>query len=152
MPTITETSENKKTKLLKKYHTLLRMQGVDNEAKMAMLAGYGVKSSKDLTIAQLVDIIVKLEGGGTEQKSKNVLDIYRKRVFAAAYAWLNLLDNPNVGNADYVKSICCRKLGYKDFNKIPQQQLINLYNGFIKSKKDMLAVEEMAMEILTQKQ
>ncbi len=146
---MTTTTNPSKTKLLKKYHTLLCQQGANNEAKMAMLAGYGVESSKDLTLAQLVDIIVKLEGGDTEQHSKNPLDIYRKRVFGAAYDWLKIMDDPNEGNADYVKAICCRKTGYKNFNKIPKNRLISLYEGFKKSKKDMVAIEEMAMEILS---
>jgi hypothetical protein len=127
------------------------MQGVSSEDKAAMLAGYGVESSKDLNLAQLVDIICKLEGHDTEDGTHHPLNKYRKRVFAAGYAWLKAIDNEHTGDADYVKAICCRMTGCKSFNKIEKQQLINLYNGFIKMKKDMQAVEAMTLELLTQK-
>ncbi len=46
--------------LLKKYHTLCTVLGLDDEAKRAILASWGVESSRDLTQHQLIDICAKL--------------------------------------------------------------------------------------------
>ncbi len=157
------TTDPRKTKLLKKYHTLLCRQGVNNEAKMAMLAGYGVESSKELTLAQLVDIIVKLEGGCPEQeKQKSPLEMWRDRAIAAVSDYLRVM---GVGffQKEYEKCTYEEKLKRKAyaigtiekaangkvFGKISQKQLASLYNGFIRTKKDMLAVQRSAMEILS---
>lgn len=48
--------------LLAKLHILLKEQGVDDETKREMYAGYGVESAADLTDYQLSHLIARLEG------------------------------------------------------------------------------------------
>ena len=46
--------------LVKKYHTLCTVLGLDADAKRAILSSWGVESSRDLTQHQLIDICAKL--------------------------------------------------------------------------------------------
>lgn len=43
--------------LVKKYHTLCTILGLDDDAKRAILASWGVESSRDLSQHQLIDIL-----------------------------------------------------------------------------------------------
>ena len=66
--------------LLKKYHTLCTVLGLDDEAKRAILSSWGVESSRDLTQHQLIDICAKLseqvdEKQGTACHSRLFLDL-----------------------------------------------------------------------------
>ena len=53
---------------LKKYHTLCTVLGLDDEAKRAILASWGVESSRDLTQHQLIDICGKLSAQVDEKQ------------------------------------------------------------------------------------
>ena len=53
MATFTEKQRNG---LIKKFHVLLGKNGMGNDEKDALLAGYGVESTKDLNVAELVEI------------------------------------------------------------------------------------------------
>ena len=50
--------------LVKKFHTLCMVLGLDNEAKRAILTSWGVESSRDLTQHQLIDICAEAERAG----------------------------------------------------------------------------------------
>ena len=57
MATITQ--QNQKW-LLKKFHTLCARLNMDAEMKLALLSGYGVESSKDLSNVDLMKICDEL--------------------------------------------------------------------------------------------
>ena len=38
---------------------------------------------------------------------------------------------------DYVKGIACRAARVKDFNQIPSERLVSLYNAFLNAQKDL---------------
>ena len=61
--------------LLKKYHTLCTVLGLDDEAKRAILTSWGVESSRDLTQHQLIDICGKLSAQVDEKQGTARLDL-----------------------------------------------------------------------------
>ena len=48
--------------LLAKLHILLQQQGVDDDTKAEMYAGYGVTTAADMTNFQLSHLVGRLEG------------------------------------------------------------------------------------------
>jgi len=139
MKTITE---NRKKALVKQYHTVCSTCGLSANEKEAILSGYGVESSTDLTEWQLSEVINKL------QKEP---DQWRKRVMAAIGAWLRGINRTD--GADMVKAIACRATGYEKFNAIPVSRLRDVYYEFSRKAKtsktsqelQTLLVEQLAM-------
>lgn len=54
--------KTERNRLLGRLHLLLQEQGVDDETKRAMYAGYGVESAADLTVPQLRHLVARLAG------------------------------------------------------------------------------------------
>lgn len=138
----TITAQNQKW-LLKKFHTLCSRLGLDADTKLAMIAEYGVESSKDLSNGELTQLCDRLNDILNPGDAK--LDKMRKRVLAAIGGWLRLIGK-NEG-MDYIKGVACRAAGADNFNKIPLERLTTIYNMFLKRQRDAKAVEEVAGQI-----
>ena len=134
--------------LVKKYHTLCTVLGLDDEAKRAILASWGVESSRDLTQHQLIDICAKLSGQVDEKQGTARLDKLRKQVIAAIGGWLRQTGQPE--NVAKIKGIAERASGYSDFNKIPRERLRNLIATFNNKVKDARAVDALTDALLMQ--
>ena len=134
--------------LLKKYHTLCTVLGLDDEAKHAILASWGVESSRDLTQHQLIDICAKLSEQVNEKDGTASLDKLRKRVIAAIGGWLR--ETGQSENISKIKGIAMRAGGYDDFNKIPRERLRNLIATFNNKVKDARAVDALTDALLMQ--
>ncbi len=67
--------------LLKKFHTLCARLNMDADMKLALISGYGVESSKDLTNAELLELCDHLNEILNPEDAKT--DKMRKRVIAA---------------------------------------------------------------------
>ena len=130
--------------LLRKFHTLCTRLNMDAEMKLALISGYGVESSKDLTNAELLELCDKLNDILNPEDAKR--DKMRKRVIAAIGGWLRLIGKGNEG-VDYIKSIACRAAKTEKFNQISYDRLTTLYNMFLKRQKDAKAVNEVAGQI-----
>lgn len=139
----TITAQNQKW-LLKKFHTLCSRLGLDADTKLAMIAEYGVESSKDLSNGELTQLCDRLNDILNPEDAK--LDKTRKRVLAAIGGWLRLIGKGNEG-MDYIKGVACRAAGTDNFNKIPLERLTTIYNMFLKRQRDAKAVEEVAGQI-----
>lgn len=139
----TITAQNQKW-LLKKFHTLCSRLGLDADTKLAMIAEYGVESSKDLSNGELTQLCDRLNDILNPEDAK--LDKMRKRVLAAIGGWLRLIGKGNEG-MDYIKGVACRAAQTDNFNKIPLERLTTIYNMFLKRQKDAKAVEKVAGEI-----
>lgn len=120
-----------KQKLIKKLHALCGKNHIDEETRKAMVAGYGKESSKDMTISELVDLCVKIEGDA----KKDEMDRWRKRVIASVGAYLKAMDY--VDNIDAIKATVCRAAKADRFNAIPLDKLRSIYNAF-KRRKNMI--------------
>ena len=53
--------ETEKNRLIRKFHALLSKHGISNEEKQAMLASYGVTSSRDMNTYELLELCGKLQ-------------------------------------------------------------------------------------------
>lgn len=114
-----------KAQLIKRYHTLAGKLKMSDEDKKALLLGFGVSSSKDLSSDELLELCRLLNG-----QLGNKLDQWRKRVMAAIYGYLQLTGR--AANPEYVKAIATRSAGeYASFNKIPLSRLQTVYYFFL---------------------
>lgn len=134
--------------LVKKYHTLCTVLGLDDEAKSAILTSWGVESSRDLTQHQLIDICAKLSSQVDEKQGTARLDKLRKQVIAAIGGWLR--ETGQSEGLSKIKGIAMRASGYDDFNKIPRERLRNLIATFNNKVKDARAVDALTNALLMQ--
>lgn len=134
--------------LVKKYHTLCTVLGLDDEAKRAILTSWGVESSRDLSQHQLIDICAKLSAQVDEKQGTARLDKLRKQVIAAIGGWLR--ETKQGESLSKIKGIAMRASGYDDFNKIPRERLRNLIATFNNKVKDARAVDALTDALLMQ--
>lgn len=134
--------------LLKKFHTLCTVLGLDDEAKRAILASWGVESSRDLSQHQLIDICAKLSEQVDDKQGTARLDKLRKQVIAAIGRWLR--ETGQAESLSKIKGIAMRASGYSDFNKIPRERLRNLIATFNNKVKDVRAVDALTDALLMQ--
>ncbi len=134
--------------LVKKFHTLCTVLGLDEEAKRAILASWGVESSRDLDQHQLIDICAKLSEQVDHKPGTARLDKLRKQVIAAIGRWLR--ETGQAESLAKIKGIAERASGYADFNKIPRERLRNLIATFNNKVKDARAVDALTDALLMQ--
>lgn len=120
--------------LLKKFHTLCGLRGLSADEKRAIVASYGVESSRDIDTHDLVDLCAKLSAEVDGGRSAE-LDKLRKRAMASIGCYLRLAGYS--GGVDLIKGVACRATGYASFNKIPVERLRNLVHAFNNKVKDM---------------
>lgn len=129
--------------LLKKFHTLCSILGIDADGKRAIVESYGVESSRDIDTHDLVDLCAKLsehmEGSDTE------LSKQRKRTMASIGNWLRHMKLES--SAEIIKGIACRATGYAEFNKIPKERLRNVAYTFNQKVKDAEQIDKVIAEV-----
>lgn len=130
--------------LLKKFHTLCARLNMDADMKLALISGYGVESSKDLTNAELLELCDKLNEIANPEDAK--IDKMRKRVIAAIGGWLRMIGKGDEG-INYIKGVACQAAKVDNFNKIPLERLTTIYNMFLRKQKDAKSVNEVAGKI-----
>ncbi|MBR5899350.1 MAG: hypothetical protein IKZ14_07790 [Muribaculaceae bacterium] len=129
--------------LLKKFHTLCSMLGIDAEGKRAIVESYGVESSRDIDTHDLVDLCAKLSE--RLELTDGELSKQRKRTMAAIGNWLRAMSMKN--DADIIKGIACRATGYAEFNKIPKERLRNVAYTFNQKVKDAEQIDKVIAEV-----
>lgn len=154
MATITETTQRN---LIKKFHTLLSKHGISNDAKYAMIAGFGQESSKNLTVAQLASLCDAIEQKAAPAElsaEAKELDKLRKQLMASIYGWRRAMGADKTSE-EMVKGIACRAAGVPEgyaintrFNSIGKERLRSLYNAFVHKQKDLANVTELTQEMI----
>ena len=139
-----KTSTTTKKQLIKKFHVLLRQYGIGNETKAVILAGYGVESSAELSVLELVNLCSRIKEGFDKQFSE--LDQLRKRVIAAIGGYLRALHRDE--NIQIIKTIACRATKYEKFNDIPVSNLRAIYGEFTRQTKAIKGAKEVTSEML----
>jgi hypothetical protein len=132
------TIEKQKNALLKRFHTLLGRAGIDQDGKLVILDQYGVESSRDLSVDQLIEACTLLDH--RLNPALDEMDRWRKRLIASVFAWMKKLGK--TGDIEKVKRIACRAAGSDHFNQIPVERLRSLYYAFGKKSKDLDFVAE----------
>lgn len=135
--------------LLKKFHTLCTVLGLDEEMKMSIVRSYDVESSRDIDTHDLIDICAKLSTQINEKEGTARLDKLRKQVIAAIGSWLRETDQEQ--GISKIKGIACRATGHREFNKIPRERLRNLIATFNNKVNDARAVEAVTATLLEQR-
>lgn len=132
------------SKVLRKFHTLCGLCGLTDEEKKAIVGSYGVESSADISTHDLIDICGSLSGklGKSSERKDNL----RKRVFASIGGYLKKIGGES--SPEIIKGIACRATGYKEFNRIPEERLRNIYYTFLNKQKDIDTTEDVATSIL----
>lgn len=138
------TCKGKQAGLLKKFHTLCTKNGLKQDEKAAIIAAFGVESSRDLNVNQLQCACDAL--GNVVKPETMEIDKWRKRVMAAIGGWLRLIAQPQ--DAVKIKAIACRATTHDSFNLIPQARLVNVYYLFLQKQKDFKAVDGITKEEL----
>lgn len=140
------TLETTRKKLLKRFHTLLHVAGIDTDGKAVILQQYGVESSTQLSVYELMEIINNIE---TRTNVKYQLqDKWRKRVIAVVSNYLKAMGSKKARDIDYIKTIATRAAKVDEFNKIPAERLKSLYNAFNQRIKDVEAAIEIESSII----
>ena len=139
------TAEKQHSFLLKRFHILCTRAEMQLYEKQALVGSFGHESSKDMSNVELMQACASLERAIEPEIVK--MEIWRKRVIASVGGWMKLVGYGT--GIDKVKSITCRASGFDDFNKIPVERLINIYNTFLRKQKDWKNIGELVNEELT---
>ncbi len=138
------TCERQQAWLLKRFHTLCTKSGLSADDKAALIGGFGVESSRYLSVDQLQRACNALDKKLNPDLVET--DKWRKRVIASVNGWLTLTSQSR--NIERIKAIACRATGYKAFNEIPKDRLTNVYYSFLKKQHDFKAVGGIVKEEL----
>ena len=153
----TTATYNTKPRLIARYHGLCRTLNLSKDIKLHFLAAWNVKSSTELTIPQLYEVIDTLQG--EIQRYNQAANNWRRRVIAAIAGFLDA--SPEFGEMmareapadpyrfkmNYIIGIACKASGCDEFNNIPIARLQNLYNCFLRKQKDATAIEQAVYDI-----
>ena len=137
--------DREQKRLIKKFYTLLGKASIDNYGKEAILSSYGVESTKDLSVGQLIEVCDAIDTTFINPKCGE-LDRYRKRLIAAIGGYLKLMSVS--GGISKITAIACRAARKDDFNDIPLEQLRSLYAAFNKKQRDLRNVEALTEEYI----
>ena len=142
---------------IRQFHILLRRLGAGDTEKEAILSGYGVASSKDLSPEQLSELCSLLREQLARQanehpKEKTPLERARSRVKAAAGAYLAKAGHikPSgwgITEWDKIMRLILRAAKADRFNDIPAAKLNSLYNAFLHGRHAMEEVDNITDEI-----
>ncbi len=124
----------------KQLLTILSKIGVTNDERHQLIFEWTdgrTSSSKELTNGEL-DTLCKALNERIKQAEKE-LDQCRKRLIAVLFSlqkkYNRLSGKTKEQQMLYIKGIACKAAGVDNFNKIPKQSLISLYNAFNRENK-----------------
>ncbi len=133
--------EKQKSQLIKKFHLLLGRAELGNEAKYSMLSSYGVTSTKDLSVYELMELCGKVDAMANPHFSE--LDKQRKRVIASIGNYLKAMNRKS--DIDTITAVACRASKVEVFNKIPLEKLRSIYNAFNYKRKILKEADTLVM-------
>lgn len=128
------TIDKQKNALIKRFHTLIGKAGITPENKEIILAQYGVGSSKDLSVSELIEVCNAIDYQVDPELA--VTDRWRKRLIAAIYGWCKKMGKHDA-SIELVKAIACRAAAVDRYNQIAPDRLRSLYYAFSKKSKDL---------------
>ena len=89
-------------------------------------------SARELKPKEINDLCRALNGQNPQGYTE--LDKKKKRLLAVVFGMFEKMGKEV--SMDYVKGIACRAARVKDFNQIPSERLVSLYNAFLNAQKD----------------
>lgn len=124
---ITSKQEAYRKNLIKRLHAVKTEIGLTEDQYRAVLIGFGVDSSKQLSIDELIKAINLLQAHNPDD------DKWRKRCIAAIGAYLRATNRTE--SIDLIKGIACKASNYDSFNRIPTTRLRDIYYEFSRKAK-----------------
>lgn len=107
-----------RAKLVKRLHVVKSRLGMKDDVYRVLLGGYGVESSKGLTVEQLIELIGRIEP-----------ELVKWRTWAVgAIVRYNRMLGRDI-TVDYARAIACRAAGCETFERITVSGLRAVYNG-----------------------
>ena len=101
--------ETEKNRLIRKFHTLLAKGGISNEEKQAMLASYGVVSSRDMNTYELLELCGKIDRMVNPRTTE--AEKWRRRVIAVVCDYLSECGYRYSEPVEAAKKMACRISG-----------------------------------------
>jgi hypothetical protein len=148
---LTPKQEAYKKQLIKKFHVLLGKNGLGNDAKEGILAGYGVEHTNELSAMQLEEACRTLENQQTKKQFSSDIDKWRKRAIGAAFEVAKQLGyGLGIEGAKAMVLRACAK-EFHTFNAIPQARLQAVYNAFKLNLKDFKETDKLIEELILNK-
>jgi hypothetical protein len=142
-------TEKEHDRLVREFHIRLRRYGIDDENKKVILESFGVESSKDLNIAQLIDLCDLLDKAHNKGRQDLVqLDRFRKYVLGAIGSYLRTTIPDKSNDINYIKNIACRAAQCERFNDIPMTSLQAIYGSFSKQTKSWRNTQNLTKEMI----
>ena len=142
MATLMETEKNR---LIRKFHTLLAKGGISNEEKQAMLASYGVTSSREMNTYELLELCDRLSRSLSPREQSR--DKWLRRLMAIVGVYLKETDHQPT--AEMIGAVIRRAAKAESLRTIPEDRLRSLYNAFNHRVKDLQRVDEITAHLLT---
>ena len=90
-------------------------------------------SARDLKLKEINELYRALNKQNPQSYAE--LDKKKKRLLAVIFGMFEKMGKEV--SMDYVKGIACRAARVKDFNQIPSERLVSLYNAFLNAQKDL---------------
>lgn len=139
--------DEEQKRLVKRFKTMLNQYSIDRNTELALLAGYGKESCKDMSAYELIELCDNLQKTHDDEYKK--LDKLRKRVLAVAIAVNGLRGYPTT--VDYAKRFIVHAVSdFKSFNSIPKERLNSLYAALKNMQKDLQSVKELTVMEITE--
>lgn len=139
--------QQQRYQLIRKYHAICgKLAFTDEQRKDMLITAYGVESSKQLSISQLIDLCDRLNREASPAEFAE-LDKWRKRALASVGGFLQVA-NVKGCSMDYIKAVACRSAGVESFNKIPTERLKTVYYGFKQKQKDFQSAKITSEDIV----
>ena len=134
-------------RLIKKLHTLYGRLGMTDDRRQAFLSAWGVEHTNELTAAQMLEAIGKLDALLNPASAE--MDKWRKRVMASIGGWMRVCGITH--DAKYIRGIAERAAGMERFNEIPVAELRRVYYEFKRKQQTRKRVDEVTAkaELLT---
>jgi hypothetical protein len=147
MKQLTEKQQAYRKALVQQIHILKATINMGEEHYRSFLQSFGVDSSIQLDIEQLLEAITLMQCMMPRKPNDAKADMWRKRVIASIGGYLDAINHNS--SIEYIKGIALQAAGdYKSFNDIPIPRLQDLYNGFIKKAKAARRIELVASELI----
>ena len=120
---------------LKALMTTLSRQGLQEQRGESIynFTKGRTSSERELKPKEINDLCRALNGQNPQDYTE--LDKKKKRLLAVIFGMFEKMGKEV--SMDYVKGIACRAARVKDFNQIPSERLVSLYNAFLNAQKDL---------------
>ena len=128
-------------KIIRKYHTLVRLCGLNEDETQTILATYGVQHSSEMETHDLIDVCGALQKEldkrtGTADTAAE-MDRLRKRCLRCLCAYIDARGIAVTDKINYAKQMACRAAKKQSFNRLTAAELRGVIGYFNRERETM---------------